>query len=112
MPAEMGQDESLESFIYRVNESTSLDVSRQAHAGTLRPAGWLKMVFVPFGTFMRLYIGRGKWRRGVRGLIASAAGAIDSLVLAAKSWEYTFREREGKGLFPPGNEEEIHRRRR
>ena len=70
----------------KVNAYTSLRAQHwqaQHHASV----GWLEFIGRPLGRFCRMFILKGGWREGHRGLIISTIGAFYVFAKYAKLWE-------------------------
>ncbi len=69
----------------KVNAYTSTMAKRRLDAG--QGASVFRMVFNPFGRFMRMYILKQGFRDGIRGFIVAVIGAFYVFLKYAKLWE-------------------------
>ena len=70
--------------IGKVNAYTSL---RAAHGRNQPSVGWLELAGRPLGRFCRMFLLKGGWREGSRGLIIASIGAFYVFAKYAKLWE-------------------------
>lgn len=92
--------EKISSYIKKMNDYTSLQVSNKLAA---EPALWPgpgKMVLSPLSHFLRLFISKKGYRDGFHGFVLAVLDATYTLLLYAKIWEYRTRLAEG-GALPP-----------
>jgi glycosyltransferase involved in cell wall biosynthesis len=92
---------TIEQYLGKMNEYTSLQVSNKLAGDPLLRAGWGKILLSPVSHFLRSYVSRKGYKDGVHGFLLAALGAIYTFGLYAKIWEYRMRAEEGKGLLPP-----------
>ena len=105
--------ETIEQYLEKMNAYTSLAVSNKLNSDPITGISWTKILLSPLSHFLRKFISQKGYRDGFHGFLLAALGALYTLALYAKLWEYLFREREGKGLLPPiTNREIIPERRR
>lgn len=76
---------SLADYVERMNRYTGLAAETLDAAG--RPVPWLRMLVSPPATFLRLFVLKGGFLDGVRGLVVSAGSAYYVLLKYAKLWE-------------------------
>lgn len=69
-----------------LNAASSRDAAALAAQGK-RASLW-GLLYVPLVTFVRAYLGRGEWRRGIAGLVSALFAAYEVFVRHAKLWEY------------------------
>ena len=68
-----------------LNVATSRDAAILAAEGK-RATVW-RLLFSPFGAFLRNYLGQNKWRNGLAGLVDAMFAAYEVFVRYAKLWE-------------------------
>lgn len=68
-----------------LNVATSRDAAILAAEGK-RATVW-RLLFSPFGVFLRTYLGQKKWRKGIAGLVDAMFAAYEVFVRYAKLWE-------------------------
>jgi glycosyltransferase involved in cell wall biosynthesis len=92
---------SIEQYIYKMNDYSSLQVSNklQHHDGPNIPLR--KLIFSPLSHFFRKYFSNKGYRDGMIGFVIAVLGAISTLALYTKLWEYHMRRRQGEGNLPP-----------
>ncbi len=91
---------SLEQYIAKMNDYTSLQVSNKLRTNR-KPVHVLKLFFSPLSHFFRKYVSNSGYKDGMIGFVLAGLGAISTLALYAKLWEYQMRTREGAGNLPP-----------
>ncbi len=72
--------------IGKVNAYTSLR-AQHWQASAHRTVGWLELIGRPLGRFCRMFLLKGGWREGHRGLIIASIGAFYVFAKYAKLWE-------------------------
>jgi len=102
--------DSIEQYLDKMNAYTSLQVSNKLENGT--QASLAKIVLSPISHFVRKYVSQQGYKDGFHGFVLAALGAIYTLALYAKLWEYRFRENEGTGNLPPITNLELYHLRR
>jgi len=100
-------DETIEKYIDKLNDITSLDVGAAIHHNPSLQIGWGTISFSTLMTFLRVYFGQMKFLNGVEGFLIAHLAAIHTLAAKVKLWEYRMREKEGNGFLLPINKEEI-----
>ena len=91
---------SLEQYIAKMNDYTSLQVSNKLqNRGT--PVTLSKLLFSPLSHFIRKFFSNKGYKDGMIGFVLAGFGAISTLAMYAKVWEYQMRKREGAGNLPP-----------
>ena len=101
--------ESIEEFLFRLNEETSLGAVPMLKTTSSPPVGWMRLIFSPLLRCASSLSRHGEFRGGITSLINAVLAGIYTLASMAKIWEYQFRNREGKGLLPPVTKEELQR---
>jgi glycosyltransferase involved in cell wall biosynthesis len=104
--------ESISQYVAKMNDYTSLQVSNKLKDRPLRPVGPGRLILSPCSHFLRKYISNGGYRDGFYGFLLAVLGALYTLALYAKLWEYQRRAREGTGLLPPITNVELQRLKR
>jgi len=92
---------SIEQYLGKMNAYTSLAVSNKLKDDPHADAGPVKIILSPVSHFFRKFISNKGYKDGLHGFILAGLGAIYTLALYAKVWEYQLRQREGKGTLPP-----------
>ncbi len=100
-------DETIEEYIDKLNDITSLDAGDAIHHNPSLQIGWGTIFFSTILSFLKAYFGQMKFLNGVDGFIIARLAAIHTLTANVKLWEYRMREKEEKGFMPPNNKEEI-----
>ncbi|MBI1806770.1 MAG: glycosyltransferase family 2 protein [Ignavibacteria bacterium] len=93
--------ETIEQYVSKMNDYTSLQVSDKLNTNPSMEVGTSKIVLSPLSHFVRKYVSNKGYRDGIHGFVLAVLGAIYTLSLYAKIWEYRMRKREGRGLMPP-----------
>jgi glycosyltransferase involved in cell wall biosynthesis len=104
--------ETIGQYVAKMNDYTSLQVSNKLKEGTPSRVGAGRLFLSPCSHFLRKYFSNGGYRDGFYGFLLAVLGAIYTLALYAKLWEYQGREREGKGFLPPITNVELRRLKR
>jgi glycosyltransferase involved in cell wall biosynthesis len=99
-------------YISKMNDYTSLQVSGKLKDSPDLKAPLVKIVLSPLSHFLRKYISQRGYKDGFHGFLLASLGAIYTLALYAKIWEYRFRKQEGRGLLPPITNVELQKRKR
>jgi glycosyltransferase involved in cell wall biosynthesis len=73
----------------KVNSYTTI-MARERYARGARPVRSLTLVLHPLGRFCRMYLLKGGWKEGRRGLIIAAIGAFYVFAKYAKLWEMQY----------------------
>jgi hypothetical protein len=102
-------NESIAEYVGRLNDSSSLDVPGFLREHPSTRIGWMTIVTRPAGTFFQSWIGRKRYKQGVRGFVTSVLEGLYTLAFYSKVWEYQMRRRTG-GPLPPVTETEIQKR--
>ena len=76
---------SIASFVERMNRYTDLAAETLADEG--RAVAWLRLALSPPATFLKLWVLKGGFLDGIRGLVVSAGSAYYVLLKYAKLWE-------------------------
>ncbi|MBI1804423.1 MAG: glycosyltransferase family 2 protein [Ignavibacteriae bacterium] len=98
---------TIEQYLAKMNDYTSLQVSNKLREDPNINISWIKIFLSPPSHFFRKFISNKGYKDGFVGFILAALGAIYTLGLYAKLWEYRMRKREGKGLLPPMTNVEL-----
>lgn len=77
---------SLQERFQELNAASSRDAAALAAQG--KRFGFRGLLCTPLVTFVRVYLGRGEWRRGIVGLVLALFAAYEVFVRHAKLWEY------------------------
>jgi|ERR1041385_1187440 hypothetical protein len=101
--------DSIEHYLHKLNEDTSLEISAILEKGPLPRVAWLQLFLSPCARFFHMYLSEGGYKKGISGFIRSVFDSIYVLVLLSKIWEYRFREEEGKDSLPPITKLELER---
>jgi len=89
------------SYVEKMNDYTSLQVSNKLNAKPGIEAPWHKILLSPLSHFLRMFISKKGYKDGMHGFILALLDATYSMLLYAKIWEYRERSREGQGAIPP-----------
>ncbi|TLY27162.1 MAG: glycosyltransferase family 2 protein [Ignavibacteria bacterium] len=101
--------DSIAHYLSKMNDYTSLQISGKIGGGGGRSAGARRLILSPLSHFLRKYVSKQGYRDGFRGFLLASLGAIYTLALYSKLWEYGFRDREGRGVRPPITNPEVRR---
>jgi len=93
--------ETIEQYLSKMNDYTSLQVSSKLRDAPAMRVSWTKILLSPPSHFFRKYFSQKGYKDGFAGFTLAALGAIYTLALYAKVWEYQMRKSEGKGILPP-----------
>jgi glycosyltransferase involved in cell wall biosynthesis len=93
--------ETIFSYVSKMNDYTSLQVSNKLSAKPDVSVHWYTLVLSPLSHFLRMFVSRKGYRDGFHGFILALLDATYTLLLYAKIWEYRMRQAEGKGHLPP-----------
>jgi glycosyltransferase involved in cell wall biosynthesis len=105
--------DSIQEYLAKMNDYTSLQVSSKLPGPDRAGHAAWKILLSPLSHFFRKYVSTRGYRDGVRGLFLAALGAVYTLALYAKVWEYRMRARqEGQEELPPVTNAELHRLKR
>lgn len=100
---------SFEEYIRKMNDYTSLQVSEKIRDSHFQGPHLAKLLFSPLSHFLRKYISQRGYKDGMIGFFLAGFGAIYTLALYAKLWEYRMRAQEGRGLLPPVTNLQLRR---
>lgn len=103
---------TIASYIHRMNDYTSLQVSNRLSENPSARAGWHNMVLNPASAFLRMFVSGKGYKDGFHGFILAALNAMSTMSQYAKLWEYRMRHAEGKGMLPPLTNAELNRLKR
>ncbi|HUN64507.1 MAG TPA: glycosyltransferase family 2 protein [Bacteroidota bacterium] len=97
--------DTIGQYLGKMNDYTSLQISAllREPERSRKPLG--KILFSPPAHFLRKYFGLGGYRDGMPGFLLAVLGAIYTLALYAKLWEYRYRQGRGEPLPPVTNVE-------
>jgi len=101
--------ETIEQYLAKMNDYTSLQVSNKLKENPNLKVGWTKILLSPPAHFVRKFFSNKGYKDGFVGFILAALGAIYTLALYSKLWEYRMRVQEGKGILPPITNVELQR---
>ena len=104
--------DSIAQYLSKMNDYTSLQISNKRQADSELQFSLMKLVLSPVSHFFRKYVSNKGYKDGFHGFVLAALGAIYTLALYAKIWEYRWREREGRGLLPPITNVEVQQLKR
>jgi glycosyltransferase involved in cell wall biosynthesis len=93
--------ETIFSYVEKMNDYTSLQVSNKLRDTPGADAGWTKILLSPLSHFLRMFVSNRGYRDGMHGFVLALLDATYSMLLYAKLWEYRMQEREGRGTLPP-----------
>ncbi|MDD3150618.1 MAG: glycosyltransferase family 2 protein [Candidatus Gastranaerophilales bacterium] len=86
--------DNIESFIARTNKYTSLEVKKMLERGI--KFSLLRLIFRPFGEFIKKYFLKKGYQDGMHGFIYSIFTAIYKFIAIAKLWEYEYQQKNKK----------------
>ncbi len=98
--------ESIAHYLEKMNDYTSLQVSSKLREGRVERVGLHKILLSPLSHFFRKYIVQKGYRDGMPGFELASLGALYTLCLYAKLWEYRYRQQTG-GRLPPVTNVEV-----
>jgi hypothetical protein len=101
-------DETIGEYIGRLNDTTSIDVGAVMEFKPSTQIGWVRILFYPPITFLKIYFGQLKIFKGIKGFLDARFAAIGILAVNVKLWEYQMRKKEGKNILPPTSLEEVN----
>lgn len=101
--------ETIASYIDKMNDYTSLQVSSKIRGGRNTSVGWTRLVLSPVSHFLRMFLSKKGFKDGMHGFLLAFLDGLYTHLLYAKVWEYRMREREGRGLTPPITNAELNR---
>ncbi len=93
--------ETVFSYVQKMNDYTSLQVSNRLHARPDESPGWTALILSPISHFLRMFVSKKGYRDGFHGFVLALLDATYTMLLYAKLWEYRFQERRGDGKLPP-----------
>ena len=98
---------SLQQYIEKLNDYTSLDVLNKIGPKGKKEIGWTHFVFHPVSLFIRKYFLQKGFKDGYRGFLIAVYSAFYNLLLYAKCWEY---QHAGvlTGELPPVSDEQLN----
>jgi glycosyltransferase involved in cell wall biosynthesis len=79
---------SLQQYIEKLNDYTSLDVLNKIGPSKKKEFGWTHFVFHPVSLFVRKYFFQKGYKDGYRGFLIAVYSAFYNHLLYAKCWEY------------------------
>lgn len=103
---------TISSYVSRMNDYTSLQVSTRLDENPSARAGWHNLFLNPASAFLRMFMSRRGYRDGLHGFVLAALEAMNTTTQYAKLWEYRMRQAEGNGLLPPLTNAELNRLKR
>ncbi len=103
---------TIAQYLEKMNDYTSLQVSAKLREKGSAHVGLRKIVLSPLSHFVRKYFIQKGYLDGIHGLVLAALGALYTLSLYAKLWEYRYFQKAGAALPPVTNVElkELQRR--
>lgn len=99
---------SIAHYLDKMNGYTSLQVSNKLKENPAITVGWIKLCLSPLSEVFRKFISNKGYKDGFHGFLLAVLGAIYTLALYAKVWEYRYRQRENTGGLPPITNQELH----
>jgi (heptosyl)LPS beta-1,4-glucosyltransferase len=96
------------SYVEKMNDYTSLQVSNKLRDNPAAAAGWTKILLSPLSHFLRMFVSNRGYRDGMHGFVLALLDATYSMLLYAKLWEYRMQQREGRGTLPPITNADLH----
>lgn len=103
---------SIDQYISKMNDYTSLQVSNKMQNKKRGQISFVKILLSPPSHFFRKYVSNKGYKDGMLGFIIAVLGAISTLALYAKVWEYHFRRNRGDEDLPPITNLELQRYKR
>jgi len=100
--------ETIASYLQKMNDYTSLQVSSRLKSNPNADASWHNFVFNPLSHFFRMFISKKGYKDGFHGFLLAVLDAIYSLALYAKLWEYRMQEGT-RGPRPPITNAELNK---
>ncbi len=96
---------TIEDYFNKMNPYTSLAVSNKLKDNPNIGVTWMKIVLSPLSHFLRKFFINKGYKDGFHGFLLAAFGAIYTLALYAKIWEYRQAQTSGRPLPPITNAE-------
>jgi glycosyltransferase involved in cell wall biosynthesis len=97
------------SYVSRMNDYTSLQVSNKLSANPGTTAKWYNLLLSPLSHFLRKFLSNKGYKDGFHGFVLALLDATYTLLLYAKLWEYQMQRKEGRGTLPPITNVELNR---
>lgn len=101
--------ETIYSYVQKMNDYTSLQVSNKLGAQSPAQVKWHKLFLSPFSHFLTMFVSRKGYKDGCHGFVLALLDATYTFLLYAKLWEYGYRQREGAGRLPPITNTELNK---
>jgi glycosyltransferase involved in cell wall biosynthesis len=101
--------DNIYSYVAKMNDYTSLQVSNKLKADPLCRARKRNLILNPLSHFLRMYVSRKGYRDGFHGFVLAMLDAAYTMVLYAKLWEHRMHEEQGTGYRPPITNAELNR---
>jgi len=95
--------ETIEDYVGKMNEYTSLQVSNRIKANSAVRADWYNFFLSPASHFLRMFLSKKGYRDGFHGFLLAVLDALYSMVLYMKIWEYRTCEEKNMPLPPISN---------
>jgi len=96
--------ETIDHYVQELNDATSLMAGT---ASTSTVTAWYTIIFSAVGTFLRVFIGKGFFSKGIDGFVVARLASIYSLVKHIKLWEYQMRRREEGSIHRLTSEDDL-----
>ena len=93
--------ETIYSYVEKMNDYTSLQVSSKLEGDPELHPGRLNLVLSPLSHFLRMFLSKKGYKDGFHGFVLALLDATYTLLLYAKVWEYQARKVDGSGKLPP-----------
>ena len=97
--------ETIEEYVGKMNEYTSLQVSNRIKGYSSVGAHWYNFFLSPASHFLRMFFSKKGYRDGFHGFLLAVLDALYSMVLYMKVWEYRTCKEKGMPLPPISNRE-------
>lgn len=101
--------ETIYSYVQKMNDYTSLQVTNRLKEGGGKSVPWHKLVLSPVSHFLTMLFSRKGYKDGFHGFVLALLDAMYTFLLYAKLWEYHYRRQEGAGHLPPITNTELNK---
>jgi glycosyltransferase involved in cell wall biosynthesis len=101
--------ETIYSYVEKMNEYTSLQVSNKLNGKPHLHVRWHNLVLNPLSHFLRMFFSNKGYKDGFHGFVLALLDATYTMLLYAKVWEYQRSKAEGREKFPPITNVELNK---
>lgn len=100
---------TIAEYLRKMNDQTSLHVTNKLRDNSQINVGWHKIVLSPLSYFLRMFFVQKGYKDGMQGFLLAVYSALYTMLMYAKTWEYRYRQIEGKGILPPISNADVQR---